>query len=107
MYGKRRPLRTPSVNQASPEVILDVVDKTTIVSRLISLIPPLVKQIELGFGPEWAARRHSLTHESILNRSRIRIVVRRVGHISVIIQVHAVRLHVIDIDFAKHWLNVL
>src|SRR3984957_11576353 len=77
------------------------------VSGLISAIPPLVKQIELRFGPEWAAGRHGLTYQSILNRSCIRIVVGRIGHVPVIVQKHAVRLHVINIDFAKHRLDVL
>jgi hypothetical protein len=83
------------------DIILDVVDKITIVSGPISVIPPLVQQTELRFGPEWAARRHSLAHESILNGSRIRVVVRCVRHVSAIVQMYAVRLHVIDYRFRE------
>jgi peptide methionine sulfoxide reductase MsrB len=78
-----------------------------IISGLISVSPPLVVQTELLCGPEWAARRHSLTRQASLNRFCIRIIVRCVGHVLVIVQMHAVNLHMIDIDFPKHWLDVL
>src|SRR5580658_828919 len=77
-----------------------------IYSGLISVSSPLFVQAELLCGPEWAAGRHSFSRQAIQNCLRIRVVVRRVGHVLVIVQMHAVNLHVIDIDFPKHWLDV-
>src|ERR1700689_1031148 len=78
--------------------------KLTIYSGLISFRPPLFIEIDLLRGPEWAARRHGPTHQAILDCLCIRVVVCRVGHVLVVVQKHAVNLHVIDIDVAKHWL---
>ena len=82
------------------------VDKLITYLRLISLSSPLVIQTELLCGPEWAARRHSLPGQAILDCLRIRVIVRWVGHVLEIVQMHAVNLHMLDIDFSEHWLDV-
>jgi hypothetical protein len=48
-----------------------------------------------------------LTREAIVDRLRICVIARRVRHVLVIVQMHAVNLHVIDIDFPKHGLDAL
>jgi hypothetical protein len=75
-------------------------------SGLISVGPPILVQVELLRVPEWAARRHGLTHQAILDRLGIRVMVRCVGHVLEIVQMHTVNLHVLDIDVSKHWLDV-
>src|SRR5262245_58354675 len=62
--------------------------------------PPFVQR-ELGGGPERTANRHLRlpdTGQVITHVSRVLMIVRRVSHVTVVVERHVERPHVLDID---------
>src|SRR5580698_8236198 len=78
-----------------------------LVSALITTLHPIAKKGQLSCCPKRPSRWHRLRGQLIVNSLRITVVVSGIRHVRVVVQKDSVRLHVLNIDGTKEWLDVL